>query len=161
MSQTMQDQGWLTRLLIPVVTLAASVVLSLGIAEILVRIVRPQPRLVIEPGGFYMPDPPGRYRLSPGSRGRIYNRAEYSNEIRIKQAGLRGPGVAPPSESVSRVLVVGDSFAFGVGVEDTETFVARLPTLMAQHSVEAEGLNAGTPAFGVPDAESWFRRHGP
>lgn len=154
------DQGLLKKLVVPVVTLAISLALSLAAAEILVRVARPQLRLVIEPGGFYEPDPPGRYRLSPGYRGRIYNRAEYSNEIRINQAGLRGSEVGSSTEETLRVLVVGDSFVFGVGVEDTETFTALLPMHLAREGFEAEGLNAGIPAFGVPDAESWFRRHG-
>lgn len=141
-------------------TLAVSLLFSLVAAELMVQLVRPQPRLVIEPGGFYTPDPPGRYRLAPGYRGRIYNRAEYSNEIRINEAGLRGAEIAPASEAAWRVLVVGDSFAFGVGVEDTETFAALLPSHLARQGIGAEGLNAGIPAFGVPDAESWFRRHG-
>lgn len=154
-------QSLLKTLLVPAITLAVSLVLSLAAAEILVRLARPQPRLVIEPGGFYIPDPPGRYRLSPGYRGNIYNRAEYSNEIRINQAGLRGPEIGSSSDEILRVLVVGDSFVFGVGVEDTDTFTALLPARLARHDrAAAEGLNAGIPAFGVPDAESWFRRHG-
>lgn len=155
-----QDQGLLKKLLVPVLTLAVSLILSLATAEILVRVARPQPRLVIEPGGFYMPDPPGPYRLSPGYRGRIYNRAEYSNEIRINEAGLRGSEIGPSSEEILRVLIVGDSFVFGVGVEDSETFTALLPKNLARMGFAAEGLNAGIPAFGVPDVESWFRRHG-
>lgn len=156
-----RHQSLLKTLLVPTITLAVSLVLSLAAAEILVRLVRPQPRLVIAPGGFYIPDPPGRYRLSPGYRGSIYNRAEYSNEIRINQAGLRGPEVGSSSDEILRVLVVGDSFVFGVGVEDTDTFTALLPARLGAHDKPAaEGLNAGIPAFGVPDAESWFRRHG-
>jgi hypothetical protein len=152
--------GLLVKLLVPAVTLVVSLVLSLAAAELLVRVVRPQPRLIITPGGFYQPDPPGRYRLSPGYRGRIYNRAEYSNDIRINETGLRGPEIEAPSEGTLRVLTVGDSFVFGVGVEDTETFTAVLPAYLAPEGIQAQGLNAGIPAFGVPDAESWFRRHG-
>ncbi len=151
----------LKALLVPAITLAVSLALSLAAAEVLVRTARPQPRLVIEPGGFYTPDPPGRYRLSPGYHGNIYNRAEYSNEIRINQAGLRGPAIGSSSDEILRVLVVGDSFVFGVGVEDTETFTALLPARLERDGRPAtEGLNAGIPAFGVPDAESWLRRHG-
>ena len=143
-----------------VTTLAVSLFLSLCAAEILVRIVSPQPRLVIEPGGFYSPDPPGRYRLSPGYRGRIYNRAEYSNDIRINEAGLRGAEIDKSAAGPARVLVGGDSFVFGVGVEDSETFTAVLPTVLSRAGIRAEGLNGGIPAFGIPDAESWLRRHG-
>jgi lysophospholipase L1-like esterase len=139
---------------------AVSVAFCLVLAEIVVRIARPQPRLVITPGGLYTPDPPGLYRLSPGYEGRIFNRVEYSNAIRINSEGLRGPEVDPDPDQATRILVIGDSFVFGVGVEDDETFTARLPEHLAGSLGSTEGLNAGIPAFGVPDAESWLRRHG-
>ncbi len=107
-----------------------------------------------------MPDPPGRYRLSPGYRGKIFNRVEYSNAIRINQQGLRGLELDARSTGRLRVLAIGDSFIFGVGVEDDETFVARLAELLELQGFKAESLNAGIPAFGVPDAVGWFERHG-
>lgn len=140
--------------------LALSVGLSLLAAELVVRMVRPQPRLVITPGGFYTADPPGRYRLSPGYRGRIYNRAEYSNTIRINKQGLRGGELGATDQGGRRILTIGDSFVFGVGVEDTETFTALLAERKSDSGTETEGLNAGIPAFGVPDAVSWMSRHG-
>lgn len=148
------------RYLLPIGMLAVSGLLSLAAAEVLVRAVRPQPRLVITPGGFYVADPPGRYRLAPGYRGRIYNRAEYDNEIRISQKGLRGKEVGERTEGQKRLLSIGDSFVFGVGVEDIETFTALVPERLEELGVSAEGLNAGIPAFGVPDAVSWLDRHG-
>lgn len=147
-------------LLISLAMLSVSALLSLAAAEILVRTVRPQPRLVITPGGFYIADPPGRYRLSPGYRGRIYNRAEYNNEIRINERGLRGEEIGEKTESNTRLLSVGDSFVFGVGVEDTETFAALIADRFENSGRPAEGLNAGIPAFGVPDAVGWLMRHG-
>ncbi len=148
------------RIVQPVAALLMAAVFALAVGEIAVRVLLPQVRLVIEPGGFYIADPPGRYRLAPGYRGRITNRAEYDNEIRINEAGLRGPELAARSEDRLRVLAIGDSFTFGVGVEDSETFVAVLAEELNGASIVAEGLNAGTPAFGVPDAMLWLRRHG-
>jgi hypothetical protein len=115
---------------------------------------------VITPGGFYSADPPGRYRLSPGYRGRIYNRAEYDNEIRINAEGLRGGEVEEETETLVRLLSIGDSFVFGVGVEDSETFTVRVAEQLSDRGIPAAGLNAGIPAFGVPDAVSWLVRHG-
>ena len=146
--------------LLPMGMLALSAVLSVLAAEFVVRGVRPQPRLVITPGGFYTVDPPGRYRLSPGYRGRIYNRAEYDNEIRINAEGLRGEEVGQKTERLTRLLAIGDSFVFGVGVEDTETFTAVMADQLTEIGVPAAGLNAGIPAFGVPDAVSWLARRG-
>ncbi len=140
--------------------LLISALLCLVAAEVLVRVLRPQARLTIEPGGLYIPDPPGRYWLAPGYVGRIFNRVEYSNAIRINEQGLRGPELEPRGADRLRVLAIGDSFVFGVGVEDDETFVARLTELLEGEGIAAESLNAGIPAFGVPDAESWFERHG-
>lgn len=152
---------WTTgSILVTLGLIALSLLVSLLAAEVVVRLVRPQARLVIAPGGLYAPDPPGRYRLSPGYRGRIYNRAEYDNEIRINGEGLRGEEVARKAEGVTRLLSIGDSFVFGVGVEDSETFTARASDRLGQLGIAAEGLNAGVPAFGVPDAVGWLSRHG-
>jgi hypothetical protein len=140
--------------------LGLSLFLSLVAAEVVIRVARPQPRLVITPGGFYEADPPGRYRLSPGYRGRIYNRAEYDNEIRINRQGLRGDEIADDADGSERILTIGDSFVFGVGVEDTETFASLVAQSIDSDGSTAEGLNAGIPAFGVPDAVSWLARHG-
>jgi hypothetical protein len=150
----------LKKIFAPLLMLAISGALCLVLAEVVVRVARPQPRLVITPGGLYTPDPPGLYRLSPGYRGRIYNRVEYSNEIRINGEGLRGPELEPGSDGRIRILVLGDSFVFGVGVEDDETFTALLTEHLHDAVGPAESLNAGIPAFGVPDAASWLRRHG-
>ena len=140
--------------------LGVSALLSLVAAEFLVRAVRPQPRLVIAPGGFYTADPPGRYRLSPGYRGRIYNRAEYDNEIRINSHGLRGEEVDRKTNQTMRLLAIGDSFVFGVGVEDTQTAIALTAKRLTESGAPTEALNAGIPAFGVPDAVGWLSRHG-
>lgn len=147
-------------ILVTVGLIVLSLAASLLAAEAVVRLVRPQARLVITPGGLYIPDPPGGFRLAPGYRGRIYNRAEYDNEIRINSDGLRGEEVARKAGDVTRLLSIGDSFAFGVGVEDSETFTARVCGRLAELGIAAEGLNAGTPAFGVPDAVGWLSRHG-
>jgi hypothetical protein len=137
-----------------------STVSALAIGELALRLLRPQARLVIEPPGFYVADPPGRYRLAPGYRGTISNRAEFSIAVRINQHGLRGPDTPPPAADQLRILTIGDSFAFGVGVAEDETFVARLAALLAADDGQAVPLNAGVPAFGVPDAVGWFERHG-
>jgi hypothetical protein len=147
-------------LLSSLLALVVSVFFCLLAAEVLIRVARPQARLTIEPGGLYVPDPPGRYRLSPGYRGKIFNRVEYSNAIRINQQGLRGPELEESSKDQFRILAIGDSFIFGVGVEDNETFVARLADHLEMEGLDVESLNAGIPAFGVPDAVGWFERHG-
>ena len=140
--------------------LLTSLLVSLVAAEIVVRIVRPQAQLVISPGGLYVADPPVRYRLAPGYEGRIYNRAEFSNAVRINRVGLRGPELESERDDTVRVLAIGDSFPFGVGVEGSEAFVAVLADLLTDDFRPAVGLNAGVPGFGIQDAQSWLARHG-
>jgi len=58
--------------------------------------------------------------------------------------GLRGPtdyGDKPPG--VTRLLMLGDSFTFGVGVNDPETFCALLQQALRPHQPDLEVINAG------------------
>ncbi|MEE8277850.1 MAG: hypothetical protein V3R89_03930 [Thermoanaerobaculia bacterium] len=123
------------------------------------RLLRPQPLLVISPG-LYVPDPPHRYRLTPGYYGTITNRTEFRHPVAINQAGLRGPAHSAAGPRGRRVLAIGDSFTFGMGVRDEETFIARLPDELRSLGLEAEGLNGGLPGTGIPDVVGWFERHG-
>lgn len=148
------------RFLLPALALGISLVAALALGELVLRLVSPQPRLVITPGGLYTADPPGRCRLTPGYRGRIFNRAEYSTAIRVNRRGLRGPEVESAAAGERRLLAIGDSFVFGVGVDDDQTFVAELARRLAGAGRPAVALNAGVPTFGVPDAVGWLVRHG-
>ena len=139
------------RLVAAITRLGLTAVLGLLLAEALVSWLAPQPLLVIEPG-LYEADPPGRYRLSPGYRGSMTNRVEYDHEITIDERGLRTSGEGTGDHSV---MVLGDSFAFGMGVTGAETFAALLGD-----EPEFEGLNGGLPGTGVPDMVDWYARHG-
>jgi len=69
-----------------------------------------------------VPHPEILYRLVPGSSGH-YNGAF----AKVNQHGLRGPEFPerkPPGEF--RIVVLGDSMVFGVGVDDADTLPARL-----------------------------------
>lgn len=121
-------------------------------AELAVRLVRPQAVMTVS-RGLYQPDPPRRYRIAPGFRGSISNQVEYDTEVSTNSLGLRGPEAGP--KRGLRVLALGDSFTFGVGAEQEETWPARLAKILG-----AEVLNAGAPGFGVPDAVAWYERYG-
>lgn len=141
------------------VLLAVSALVTLLIAELAVRIVRPQPAFIVSPG-LYENDPPRGYRLTPGFRGRMTNRVEYDTEVAINREGLRGPELEPLAPGGVRVLVLGDSFALGVGAEQEESYPARLEEILRSRGVRAQVLNAGVPGYSVPDAVTWFAAHG-
>jgi lysophospholipase L1-like esterase len=139
--------------------LGVSVVVGLLLAEVAVRLVRPQPVMLVS-RGLYAPDPPRRYRLQPGFRGTVTNRVEFDTRISINREGLRGPEIGPKRPGSFRVLVLGDSFAFGVGAREGETYPAQLQRILRSRGIRAEVLNAGAPGFGVPDEVAWFQRWG-
>jgi lysophospholipase L1-like esterase len=73
--------------------------------------------------------------------------------------GFRATGEVQAAP-VRRVLVVGDSTAFGVGVDDADTWPAQLEAILnAQHGVGVEVVNAGVPGFSTFQAlrmaEKW------
>ena len=143
-------------MLFRVVLLGLSAVFGLLVAEVAVRLVRPQTVWRMTPG-LFTADEPGFYRLAAGYRGRSSNRTEFDHAIEVNGHGLRGPRLGAKRLGTPRILVIGDSFPFGVGVEDTETFVARLPAVLDQPS---EALNGGIPGVGVPHEVRWLERHG-
>jgi lysophospholipase L1-like esterase len=149
----------LRRLAARLVLITISVAFSFLIAEVAVRLVRPQAVMTVS-RGLYVPDPPRRYRLQPGFEGTVTNRVEFDTPVRINREGLRGPEIGPKAPGTLRVLALGDSFTFGVGAKEGQTFPARLQSLLRGGGRPAEVLNAGAPGFGVPDEAAWFRRWG-
>ena len=73
---------------------------------------------------------------------------------RINRLGLRGPD---PDSTRPHILVLGDSFAFGWGVQDDETFSARLHR-WAGGSVSV--VNGGHPGYGIFQMAATLRRVG-
>ena len=80
----------------------------------------------------------------PGSSGR-HVRTEYDVPFEINQLGFRGPLPDLANESKPRVLVVGDSQTFGLGVPNGETFCDRLREKLG----DVELINAGSNGYGT------------
>lgn len=71
----------------------------------------------------------------------------------INAAGLRGPEVR--RDEPHRILVLGDSFAFGVGVDDDHTLAAQLGVLLGP---SWEVLNGGVSGYSTDQELLWFER---
>ncbi len=128
-------------------------------AELAVRLVAPQSVLLWKPGPFTQ-DGPGFFRLRPDHRGTVTNRTEYDNTVRINNAGLRGGDLTETPDNVCRVLAVGDSFTFGLGVEEDEVFHQLAADQLRAEGRAIEIANGGIPAIGVPQEVRWLERHG-
>lgn len=126
----------------------AVVLASLALAEGLVR---------------WLLDPPGRwpaseespvmaedsvlgYGLRPGATGQ-YTAGGRIARIRINARGFRD---APFSEALAarrRVLAVGDSFTFGLGVDSAESWPEQLERLLRSEGSDVAVVNAGIPGY--------------
>ena len=84
---------------------------------------------------------------------------EFGLRVRTDAMGLRTSGHTDTWRSIPRrVLVAGDSFAFGWGVEGDQMFSARLQDALAANNVQAAVLNAGVPGFSTDQEYLLWRR---
>lgn len=73
-------------------------------------------------------------------------------------AGFRGPESAEAPGAL-RVLVLGDSFAFGMGVGDEETFPHQLGLALAARGIRTRIWNAAIPGYTIIDQlEQWEQK---
>jgi hypothetical protein len=90
---------------------------------------------------FYVPDAERGVRLEPNVSQRLQLGNNPLTTAHTNSQGFRG--AEWPQTTGDDVIVVGDSQVFGLGVEDDETFSARLGT-----ELKAPVLNAGVPTYG-------------
>lgn len=126
--------------------MAFSLVLSLVVAELCLRYQakRVQTSDRLDPG-LVEYDPSLGWRLAANWRGR-HRHYDFDTSYSTNDQGFRAMshGSDALDESATRYAVVGDSFSFGLGVGDDETFVHRLDV---QAGAKARFLNYSVPGF--------------
>lgn len=153
-------------LLFGAVAVGGVLLLLLPVAEIVVRIVRPQtlPSQQVLQGavlkGMYVPDESAGYRLAPNFAGRL-EKAGIVTEFSTNSLGMRGQ--EPGATTAARILVLGDSYVFGWGVAQGEEWIEvverELNAQLGERSVE--GWNGGVNGYGTIGALAQLRRIGP
>lgn len=147
--------------------LVCAVLICLLVAEVAFRAVPSSRDVEVEEDGStsvrfnpYRADGALGYTIRPNWE--TYQVAEeYSVRVTTNALGMRGAGAsAEKAPGVYRVLVVGDSFAFGYGVEDWETFPARLQAELEERGLRVEVLNAGVPGWSTDGYFVYLREHG-
>src|SRR4051794_370856 len=80
----------------------------------------------------------------------------------INSLGLRGPEIsATKADGVVRVVVIGDSYTFGLGVDETESLPARLEARLNRDGTKrVEVLNLGTPGYNSDQELMYLREKG-
>jgi hypothetical protein len=100
----------------------------------------------------YDPDPDLGWHLHPDTTQAFRLRGEFDTTVRSNQLGFRGPPLRPRPDDVVRYVVLGDSYAFGWGVEEDSTYAARLERMLlatAPEGLRFEVSNAALPGFGT------------
>lgn len=132
--------------------LIVSTILSLGAAEIALRIIDPPMSRTPELQRWRRPHPTLGWEMIPGLSGA----GAYGENIEINSQGLRD--VERPirkQAGTRRILGLGDSFTFGVGVETHETFLKRL-----EEFTGAEVINAGQIGYGLYQSLEYLKTRG-
>ena len=115
------------------VALAAGTLLALGLGEVLTRILIPDPYLAFENRiEMFQQDDGVGYRNRPNFRGY----AQGTIPVRTNSLGYRGDEIATPKPpGAFRILGLGDSVTWGVGVREEKTYLRVLEN----------ALNSGRP----------------
>ena len=94
------------------------------------------------------------------SNERGYFDADNGVAYRTNDAGYRGDHFAAErARGVRRVALLGDSFAFGLGVKENDTLARHLATLLGQEAAcPTEVLNFAVPGYGTDQEEALLRR---
>ena len=130
---------------------------SLAAGEVVLRALVTMPLRRPLPEVRYAPHPIRRFTLIPDQRAFSYG-AEVTigpDGFRVHRGGAHGGG---PDTTI---LALGDSFTFGLGVRDDETWPAQLEmTLRVPPRAYIRVLNAGTISYGVFQELSLLRDRG-
>ncbi len=130
---------------------AAAVLIGLFVAvslgELLLRQFVTLPMQRIEPEIRYRPHPARRFTLLPDQVANTYGAAA---SIDGRGFRMNGHDYAGRANSGARILALGDSFTFGLGVGNEETWPAQLEkTLRSDVGLPVSVINAGTISYGV------------
>ncbi len=142
--------------------LLVSLLLALLFAEAGLRLVfQPSSALITDTGlrrsEFYHHDPELTFIPRPDVRGAHEKRGSFEATFTTNSLGLRDrEHTLEKPRGVTRIAVVGDSFAWGFGVHDGQEFPAILETRLPG----VEVINLGVSGFGLYEEIRYFRRLG-
>ncbi len=139
------------RLLKAVGWLAINLVVAFVLLEVIVRATDPMGISYYPETARLMEDvlqleEPIGYRLKPGVEGTFHGAS-----VRVNTLGLRGPEIAErPAEGEFRILVLGDSVVFGIGVNAEDSIPGQLEAVANRSQAGARryvAVNMGVPSY--------------
>ena len=122
-----------------------SALVGLAAAELALR--RLAPQFLTPSAGVFVRDEGRGYRLDPGASHDIVWGGARPYTVVTNRLGQRDAEPSPATEIT--VLALGDSHTFGVGVQQDETYPARLEALLREKTGRTvDVVNAGVSAYG-------------
>jgi hypothetical protein len=120
-----------------------SLAVSLGMAELALRLINPPIAWRLTP--IHQPSPVLAWELIPSA----FGVGSVGEKIRINAAGYRDDAAHPKDkpDQRMRIICVGDSFTFGMGVDLQDTFAKKLEAKLNRAGKRCEVLNFGVIAY--------------
>ena len=133
-----------------------STLFALFLSEITLRLMGLSPLYVSpERDRFWEYDALLGWAHQPGQEG-IFETPQFRTFVRINENGLRDRGHSyERQDDIERILVLGDSFAWGYGVEESERF-----SQLLEKSLDVEVINAGVSGYSTDQELLWYRNEG-
>ena len=143
-------------LLINLSLIVSSTLFALFVSEIALRLIGFEPLYVSpERDRFWKYDALLGWVHEPGQEG-IFETPQFRTSVRINEKGLRDPEHTYERQNDrKRILVLGDSFAWGYGVEEAERF-----SQLLEESLGAEVINAGVSGYSTDQELLWYQKEG-
>ena len=130
---------------------AASAGITLVAVEAVLQWVSPEP-----PANWIRPDSTFHHSQRPGIETRFVS-SEWDTSVVINSLGLRDDELLPKPVGTTRIVVLGDSYTFGYGVEAAEAFPSVLERLVAGRDPAVDVVNAGIPSYSPTLEYLWLR----
>jgi lysophospholipase L1-like esterase len=143
-------------ILINLSLIVISTLFALFLSEIALRIIGFKPLYVSpERDRFWKYDSLLGWIHEPGQEG-IFETPQFRTVVRINEDGLRDRRHSYESQNdIERILVLGDSFAWGYGVEESERF-----SQLLEKSLDVEVINAGVSGYSTDQELLWYKNEG-
>jgi lysophospholipase L1-like esterase len=133
-----------------------STLFAIALSEIMLRLLSFKPMYVSpERDRFWKYDSLLGWAHEPGQEG-IFQTLQFRTVVRINENGLRDREHSYERQNdIERILVLGDSFAWGYGVEDPERF-----SQLLEESLGVEVINAGVSGYSTDQELLWYQNEG-
>lgn len=111
------------------------------------------------PRYLFIPDSNLGYKIKPLFKTK-HCLGEFKVDININSRGLRDTEDFIQEENGLRILALGDSFTFGIGVNQQATYPNQLEEAIRAQGINCEVINAGIPGYGTRQEVAFFKNYG-